>query len=206
MDMFSALLGKSLSGGGGSEPVLISKSISSNGTYNASDDNADGYSSVSVSVPNSYTQSDEGKVVSNGALVAQGSDTVTENGTVDTTLISSLLVNVSGGTGTAVKLTTQTAGISSSDLFLINTGTYIFLFGFVTNSKSYAISGVQFDVPNDFDLNSIAYIFVGAPRWRIDSAGSTYGCNPTIDTANKQITLDCFTGSTSYIVGWTIAT
>lgn len=35
--------------GGGS--TLISKSITENGTYNASSDNADGYSSVSVAVP-----------------------------------------------------------------------------------------------------------------------------------------------------------
>lgn len=43
------------------------------------------------------TQSDEGKVVSNGALVSQTSDTVTENGTYDTTLKNSVTVNVSGG-------------------------------------------------------------------------------------------------------------
>lgn len=39
------------SGGGGSEPILITKNITSNETYNASDDNADGYSSVTVAVP-----------------------------------------------------------------------------------------------------------------------------------------------------------
>ena len=74
------------------------KSISSNGTHDVV-----GYASASVSVANSYTSSDEGKVVSNGALVAQTSDTVTQNGTVDTTLINSLLVNVasSGGVKTA---------------------------------------------------------------------------------------------------------
>ena len=33
------------------EPTLIEKSITANDTYNASDDNADGYSSVSVNVP-----------------------------------------------------------------------------------------------------------------------------------------------------------
>lgn len=74
--------------------TLIEKSIAANGTYSAEDDEADGYSSVTVAVPNTYSVSDEGKVVSNGALVSQSSDTVTENGTVDTTLISSLLVNV----------------------------------------------------------------------------------------------------------------
>lgn len=68
------------------------KSITSNG--NSQD--VVGYAAVNVAVPNSYTSADEGKVVSNGALTAQTSDTVTQNGTVDTTLISSLTVNVSG--------------------------------------------------------------------------------------------------------------
>lgn len=67
-------------------------SITQNGTADVTN-----YASASVNVPNSYTASDEGKVVSNGALVAQTSDTATENGTVDTTLINSLTVNVSGG-------------------------------------------------------------------------------------------------------------
>lgn len=39
-----------LGGGGGSAPVLITKSITQNGTYYASDDNADGYSEVTVAV------------------------------------------------------------------------------------------------------------------------------------------------------------
>ena len=70
------------------------KSINSNGTHDVI-----GYASASVAVPNSYSASDEGKVVSNGALVAQTSDTVTTNDTYDTTLINSLTVNVSGGGG-----------------------------------------------------------------------------------------------------------
>lgn len=86
-------------GGGGGEAVLIDKSVSSNGTYNASSDSADGYKKVVVNVPNSYAAGDEGKVVSNGALVAQSSGSVNQNGTVDTTLINSLTVNVSGGGG-----------------------------------------------------------------------------------------------------------
>lgn len=81
----------------GSSATLISKAITQNGTYNASDDNADGYDEVTVSVPNTYSASDEGKVVDGGALVQQGSQTVTENGIYDTTLFSGLTVNVSGG-------------------------------------------------------------------------------------------------------------
>lgn len=98
-----------VSGGGGA--TLVPKSINANGTYDPASDNADGYSPVTVSVPNTYAASDEGKVVSNGALVAQGSDTVTQNGTVDTTLISSLIVSVSGGGGT-MQSKTVTPGAS----------------------------------------------------------------------------------------------
>ena len=75
-------------------PVLIEKSIVTNGEYSASDDSADGYSAVSVAVPNSYSAGDEGKVVSNGALAAQTSTTATANGTIDTTTNNSVTVNV----------------------------------------------------------------------------------------------------------------
>ena len=49
-DGFVMAIGNIPSGGGS---TLITKSITENGTYNASADNADGYSSVSVSVPQS---------------------------------------------------------------------------------------------------------------------------------------------------------
>jgi hypothetical protein len=84
---------------GGSSSTIIEKpdTITENGTYSAIEDNADGYSSVVVDVPNTYTSSDEGKVVSNGALVSQTSSSTTVNGVVDTTLINSLDVSVSTG-------------------------------------------------------------------------------------------------------------
>lgn len=52
---------------------------------------------ITASVPNTYAAADEGKVVDDGALVAQGSQTITTNGTYDTTLISELIANISGG-------------------------------------------------------------------------------------------------------------
>lgn len=111
--------------GGGS--TLITKSISANGTYNASSDSADGYSqvtvavpasavdtgtksitangngqdvigyaAVNVNVPNSYSASDEDKVVSSGALVAQTAHAdvtpTTSDQTIDTTTNDSIKV------------------------------------------------------------------------------------------------------------------
>ena len=66
--------------------------INQNGTTTAPEGKA--YSPVNVNVPNSYTAADAGKVVQNGALVAQTSRTVTENGTVDTTTNNEVTVNV----------------------------------------------------------------------------------------------------------------
>ena len=78
----------------GKSSVLAEKTITTNGEYSASDDNADGYSTVTVNVPNTYTASDEGKVVHDGALTAQTTADVTSNGVVDTTLINEVNVHV----------------------------------------------------------------------------------------------------------------
>ena len=109
LSLFDLAIAKAISGGGGGGSggdvtLLNNKDISANGVYNASADDADGYKKVTVSVPNSYAAGDEGKVVSNGALVAQTSRTVTENGTIDTTLNNSVVVNVpQGSTPTGTK-------------------------------------------------------------------------------------------------------
>ena len=98
MSYYDILLAKQLSGGGGGGDITVeSLSVTANGTYSAPSGKA--YSPVVANVPNSYTASDEGKVVSNGALVAQTSQTIDTNGTYDTTLKNSVTVNVSGGGG-----------------------------------------------------------------------------------------------------------
>lgn len=70
-------------------PSTGTKNITTNGTHDVTD-----YASAQVSVPNSYTQSDEGKVVVNGSLASQSSQSITENGTYDTTTKNSVTVNV----------------------------------------------------------------------------------------------------------------
>lgn len=83
-------------GGGGYPEPTGTIPIASNGTVNVKD-----YASAEVNVPNSYSAADEGKVVKNGALVAQTARAteITENGTYDTTENNSVTVNVSGGGG-----------------------------------------------------------------------------------------------------------
>ena len=64
-------------------------------------------------VPNSYAAGDEGKVVSNGALVSQTTHAeITENGTYDITTNNSVTVNVSGGGGKNIVNTSYTFDLS----------------------------------------------------------------------------------------------
>lgn len=65
------------------------KSITQNGQTDVTQ-----YATADVNVPNSYAAGDEGKVVQNGALVAQTSETVTQNGTYDTTTKDEVVVSV----------------------------------------------------------------------------------------------------------------
>lgn len=70
------------SGGGGDTPVLIEKTITENGTYNAEDDEADGYSSVTVEVPSDTVCAIVTVSVESGAIV-------TANGTEGTYITTS---------------------------------------------------------------------------------------------------------------------
>ena len=82
-----------MQGGGGSSVTVEALTVTANGTTTAPRGKA--YSPVTVDVPNSYGASDEGKVVNNGALVAQTAHApVTQNGTIDMTLNNSVTVNV----------------------------------------------------------------------------------------------------------------
>lgn len=80
-------------GGGGPTVEVESVSVTQNGTVNAPYGKA--YTPIYVNVENTYAASDEGKVVSNGALVAQAAhSTITQNGTYDTTLNNSVEIDV----------------------------------------------------------------------------------------------------------------
>lgn len=110
---------------------LGEKTITENGHYLASSDGLDGYSAVDVNVSQSFTQEDEGKVVSNGTLVSQSSATYTENDTYDTTLVDEVTVNVSGGGGISVDDIAQNLQPSGA----------ITLSNSVTSIPDYALAG-----------------------------------------------------------------
>lgn len=62
MNYFDVLFAKKQSGG--ETPTLITKTITENGTYTASEDNADGYSQVTVNVPYMEKKSASGDIAS----------------------------------------------------------------------------------------------------------------------------------------------
>ena len=186
--------------GGGRSAELGTKTITTNGTYDAEDDDLDGYSSVTVNVANSYSAGDEGKVVSNGALVAQGSDTVTQNGTVDTTLISSLLVNVTGGTN-PVKTATGTFTGNGTRQVTISSTFEPDLIYWTSDPGTTASSGVVAGI--------IAREMMAASRYRnnsttnshyaviditaMNTGGSSYSFRATYE--NSTVTLYCFSSN-----------
>lgn len=140
-DPVSYVMGKQAGGGGGGggDITVEELNVTENGTTTAPAGKA--YSPVTVSVPNSYTAGDEGKVVSNGALVAQTSDTVTANDTYDTTLINSLTVNVSGGATTPDEVYDAYNSYAASKVcptiaHLTGTGIMSFLYGVRTSGNS----------------------------------------------------------------------
>ena len=93
---YQKILDNGGAGGGGEATGTKTINITANGTTSH---NVKAYATAEIitNVPNSYSSSDEGKVVSNGALASQTSRQITSNGTVDTTLNDEVVVNVPTG-------------------------------------------------------------------------------------------------------------
>lgn len=135
--------------------------VTVNGTTTAP--NGKAYNPVTVNVANPYTASDEGKVVSDGALVSQTSTTKNANGTYNTTLNNEVVVNVpnsysAGDEGKVVSngaLVAQTthAGITENGTYDITTN----------NSVTVNVPGsnvIISDDPPTPNVGSVGYYYI----------------------------------------------
>lgn len=128
--------------GGGGGATLITKSVTANGTYNAQDDNADGYSQVSVAVPSP-------------TLVQKN---ITQNGTYNPQAdnadgYSQVTVNVPSSPVMKFAFTSATAG--SNTFTATEAGTYLVATyhgeggsSSISSSVTPEVSGTVFDASN----------------------------------------------------------
>ena len=84
------------------ELTAVANAIRSRGGTSAPLEWDNGFVSAIGAIGNAYSAGDEGKVVENGALVAQTSLDINENGTYDTTKNNEVVVNVGGAGKTLI--------------------------------------------------------------------------------------------------------
>ena len=154
--------------------AAIASAITAKGGTVSAGDGLEEFSADIATITNQYTAQDEGKVVSNGALVAQTAypSTITNNGTYDTTENNSVTVNViSSGKFTRLystaELTTHvnaSLGIDGNNItlsgFLSIRGTekkYYIDYNDITLSD-YINSNVQYD--NVRGLTSVGAVYL----------------------------------------------
>lgn len=172
------------------QSTLVTKSITANGTYNASDDGADGYSEVTVAVPNTYSSSDNGKVVQNGSLVSQTSRTVISNGTYDTTTNNSTVVNVPE-TYAMLFVTTET-GVTitvSKDGTILPTQTCVSGEELVFNipeSGTWTVSGSN-SVSDTISINSRGSFYIGIIAPHIYGVSWDKSSSPSLTRTDEAV-------------------
>ena len=151
-----ATVNVSVSGGGG---TIVSKSITENGTYNASSDNADGYSPVTVNVPTgtSRTASD----------VTVSGDTVSVPAGLYSSAVSKSVASGTAGTPTATKGAVSNHSVSVTPSVTNTTG---YITGStktgtaVTVSASELVSGNETKTANGtYDVTNLASLVVAVP-------------------------------------------
>lgn len=186
--------------------------VSSNGTVNVKD-----YASAEVNVPSEITAADEGKVVKNGALVAQTARAteITENGTYDTTENNEVTVNVQGGGGSSGVY----VGITDPDSSIGSNGDYYYKrfnqWDAIQNKNSFSYSsgsqtkiyGIEFYVKSDFTITKLRGFTKEARtgKLRIGTTSDILAEKTCSFEANKwtEVTLDTpvsLTANTHYIV------
>lgn len=134
--------------------------------------------------PITYSASDEGKVVDNGALVAQTSRTVTENGTYDTTTNDEVVVNVSGSGGLTLESAldgvidgTITSYINDNITTLVDGMFRASMFQKITTFKAHNVTELS-----NFCLSGIGAEKIAFPNFN----SAMQGVNPQAFNANTK--------------------
>ena len=176
--------------GGGAEPTVLmaNKNITANGVVNP-DSGFDGFAKVTINVPNTYTAGDEGKVVDNGALVAQTSTTVTQNDTYTTTTNNQVIVNVPNTytVSDEGKVVDNGALVSQTSANINTNGTHT-----TTTNNEVVVA-----VPNTYAAGDEGKVVSSGELVAQTAYPSTVTVNDTYDTTNyNSITVDVPTGGT----------
>ncbi|MBO7259889.1 MAG: hypothetical protein J6U97_00155 [Bacteroidaceae bacterium] len=147
--------------------TAIGNAITTKGGTVGADDGLEDFASDVATITNQYTAGDEGKVVSNGALVSQTAraDNITENGTYDTTLNNSVTVDVRSGSGIYEVLTCTTLTVTNSSGFILN---------FSDNYVQYVFAHVVFEVSENTEQVDFTYPTGFVPI--ATSSSKRFGC------------------------------
>lgn len=186
MSFYDILLAKKLSGGGTPAPVLITKQITANGTYSASDDNADGYSSVVVDVPSDTISAIVTVLVEYGAVVtATGTEgTYTETAGLSDTAVLKIKRHGSytvSSTKNGVTSNTESLSIPEYGGQYTKTLSFITLTVTIPNESTYTITDGTTTITGTSAGSAITHYLPNTGTWTVSC---TDGENTASDTVS----------------------
>lgn len=194
----------------GQAPTLITKSISTNGTYNASSDNADGYSQVTVNVPTPTPSYDTPTV----SVSAAGVVTATANGKSNTHQLSSsddadfIAANIKEGVALFGVLGTLSGGGGSLPSFMTACAETEWIATGIANSQYCAIPhglGVRPDyvrVEINETVSGSYYALIEWDLWRLgwvaNGTSGSFGHQVRYSSSNNSWTVAFASFSSSH--------
>lgn len=204
----------------GGSATLGTKSIVSNGTYNASSDSLDGYSSVTVNVPSQQPQTqtktatpsestqtitpDSGYLLSqvtvnpipSNYIVPSGTVNITQNGTVDVSQYASASVAVSGGKSLNVQVADGVDRVATTSYTAVNGQTLT-----VAETGTYDVYWIGYRSSTSGTNGSQLYIgnsAYGTAQTTFSTNGQSVHLTNVSLTKNQVVTVRARARGTSY--------
>jgi len=159
--------GESGGGSGGSSAVLGAKTVTANGTYNASSDGYDGYSSVTVNVNTSSTPKLQAKT---GISPSTSSQTIRPDSGYDG--LSSVQINAMSSMTLPTAAATSAASGSTSK---------------ATISRS--TSAQYINIPTGYNSTKAHYTISATPNGKVTAPSSISGTSASVTTGTNTLTL-----------------